>query len=198
MSGTPRLRSAFPSTPQSHKKNDAQNASATGSWAGQSSLPSLAPFNSNETAPLISSGVLDAPSQRLYIAFFYLGLTVWRFYDYFGLIGDETESLWLFMKWVAIDSAVLYGLPGLRIPWLQWSSSTTTLLFVCHGICNAVMMFRIPVYLTLIPLNLHYVLKPSRYRCKLGLLLSQESFMIENSPFRRGVSNRHRSCTTRL
>jgi nucleoporin POM152 len=159
MSGTPRLRSAFPSTPQSHKKNDAQNASATGSWAGQSSLPSLAPFNSNETTPLIPSGVLDAPSQRLYIAFFYLGLTVWRFYDYFGLIGDETESLWLFMKWVAIDSAVLYGLPGLRIPWLQWSSSTTTLLFVCHGICNAVMMFRIPVYLTLIPLNLHYVLK---------------------------------------
>lgn len=198
MSGTPRLRSAFPSTPQSHKKNDAQNASATGSWTGQSSLPSLAPFNSNETAPLIPSGVLDAPSQRLYIAFFYLSLTVWRFYDYFGLIGDETESLWLFMKWVAIDSAVLYGLPGLRIPWLQWSSSTTTLLFVGHGICNAFMMFRIPVCLTLFPLIPNHVLNPNRYPCKLGLLLSQESFMIEKSPFRRGALNQHRFCTTRL
>jgi len=165
MSGTPRLRSAFPSTPQSHKKNDAQNASTTGSWADQSSLPSLASSNVNENAPLIPSSVLDAPSQRLYIAFFYLGLTVWRFYDYIGLIGDDTESLWLFMKWVAIDSAVLYGLPGLRIPWLQWSSSTTTLLFIFHGICNAIMMFRIPVYLTLIFLSLQYVLNPSRYRC---------------------------------
>lgn len=147
MSGTPRLRSAFPSTPQSNRKNDAQNASATGSWAAPSSLPSLVSLKGDENAPWIPSSVLDAPSQRLYIAFFYLGLTIWRFYDYWALVSDDTESLWLFMKWVAIDSAVLYGLPGLRIPWLQWSSSTITLLFIVHGIINAILMFRIPVTL---------------------------------------------------
>ena len=158
MNGTPRLRSAFPSTPQSNKKHEVQNASTKASWASYSPLPSLTPSSSDENAPLISPSVLDAPSQRLYIAFFYLGLTTWRLYDYFALISDDTESLWLFMKWVAIDSAVLYGLPGLRIPWLQWSSSTMTLLFVCHGIINVILMFRIPVIVAPVARNVGAVL----------------------------------------
>lgn len=147
MDGTPRLRSAYPSTPSSNHKQDGQSASASGSWTPSSSLPFLSNVATDENAPLIPVRVLDAPSQRLYVAFFYLGVTVWRFYDYFRVVSDDADSLWLFMKWVAIDSIVLYGLPGLKIPWLQWSSSTMTLLFVSHAIMSAIMMFRIPVHL---------------------------------------------------
>ena len=145
MNGTPRLRSAFPSTPSSAQKQNGQGASATGSWTSTSSLPDPGNLANDDNAPLIPIRVLDAPSQRLYIAFFYLGLTAWRLYDYFRVLSDEADSLFLFMKWVAIDSIVLYGLPGLKIPWLQWSSSTMTLLFVSHAMLNAVMMLHIPV-----------------------------------------------------
>ena len=145
MNGTPRLRSAFPSTPESNRKDGMQNASARDPWSTSSSMPSVSASNNSGNAPLIPSTMLDAPSQRLYVAVFYFGLTVWRLYDFFAIISEETDSPWLFMKWVAIDSAFLYGLPGMRIPWLQWSSSTTMLLVFFHGIINAVLMFRVPV-----------------------------------------------------
>ena len=58
---------------------------------------------------------------------------------------SEEQSLWLFMKWVAIDGVFLFGLPGLRIPWLEWSPSTMMLLFCSHAFLDAVMMFRIPI-----------------------------------------------------
>ena len=144
MNGTPRLRSAFPSTPSTNK-DGAQNASTKDSWSATKPQSSIQTSPGNQNAPLIPFSVLDAPSQRLYISILYLGLTTWRLYDFFAVISDDNESLWLFMKWVAIDSAVLYGLPGLRIPWLQWSSSTTMMLVFLHGIVNAILMFRIPV-----------------------------------------------------
>lgn len=89
--------------------------------------------------------LIDAPSQRLYIASFYLGLILWRVWDYYGLVSDEADSFPLFMKWVVIDGVILYGLPGLRIPWLQWSSTTMTMLFALHAILDYVLMFRVPV-----------------------------------------------------
>ena len=61
---------------------------------------------------------------------------------------SEEQSLWLFMKWVAIDGIFLFGLPGLRIPWLEWSSSTMLLLFLGHALADAMLMFRIPVPVT--------------------------------------------------
>ena len=145
MNETPRLRSAFPTTPQSKKKPQRQSASASGSWTSPSIQKVLNTVATDDKDPLIPVGLLDAPSQRLYIAFFYLGLTIWRLYDYLRVLSDEADSLWLFMKWVLIDSVVLYGLPGLRIPWLQWSSSTMTLLFVSHAMLDAILMLRIPV-----------------------------------------------------
>lgn len=145
MNGTPRLRSAFPSTPSSAQKQNGHGASATGSWTSTSSPPDPKSLTNDDNTPLIPIRVLDAPSQRLYIAFFYLGLTVWRLYDYLWVLSDEADSLFLFMKWVGIDSVVLYGLPGLKIPWLQWSSSTMTLLFMSHAFLNAIMMLHIPV-----------------------------------------------------
>lgn len=145
MNNTPRLRSAFPSSPGTGQKQKEQNGSKPGSCS--SSPPSLnpVPSTSDTAEPTIPFEIIDAPSQRLYILFFYLGLTVWRLADYFRLVSDETDSLWLFMKWVAIDSVFLYGLPGLKVPWLQWSPSTITVLFIFHAVLNAVLMFRIPV-----------------------------------------------------
>ena len=144
MNGTPRLRSAFPSTPSSTQKQNGQSSSTSGSSASSSKLTSQG-VGADPDSPLIPIRILDAPSQRLYVAFLYLGLTAWRFYDFFQVLSDDADSLWSFLKWVFIDSTVLYGLPGLKIPWLQWSPSTMTLLFVTHATINAIMMFRIPV-----------------------------------------------------
>lgn len=145
MNGTPRLRSAFSPPSGSGQKPKRENATASGTWSPRAPLPNpTIPIN-NGSEPAIPISVIDAPTQRLYVTFFYLGLTVWRLADYFGLVTDETDSLWLFMKWVAIDSVFLYGLPALKIPWLKWSSSTITTIFVVHAMLNAVLMFRIPV-----------------------------------------------------
>ena len=104
------------------------------------SAPSLRPDE-----PLIPSSVLDPPSQRFYVSSFYLALTAWRLYDYFKLISEGTDSLWLFMKWVAIDGVFFYSLPELKIPWLTWSFTATTVVFLLHAIGTAVLMFRLPV-----------------------------------------------------
>ena len=147
MNGTPRLRSAFPSTPSSSKSRlKAKEYDASKSEAPVPVLPKLtASTNDDVLTPLVPFSIVDAPTQRLYITLFYLSLTIWRLYDFSRLIEVETDSLWLFMKWVAIDSAFFYGLPALRVPWMQWSSSTTTILFLMHGALNAVLMFRISV-----------------------------------------------------
>lgn len=158
MNDTPRLRSAFPSTPGTGQKSREQNASASGSWNPSAPLPVVASSRSDVLEPRVSIRVIDAPSQRLYVLFFYLGLTVWRLADYFRLVSDETDSLWLFMKWVAIDSVFLYGLPGLKVPWLQWSSSTISLLFIVHAMLNAVLMFRIPVCIPFFHCRLRFLL----------------------------------------
>ena len=142
---TPRLRSGFPSTPSSDKKYSKQDGKIMGTQGTSSPLPKTTEPGDNSQAPMIPYNVLDAPTQRLYVLGFYIAFTTWRFYDYFKLVSDETDSLWLFMKWVSMDSVFLYGLPGLRVPWLQWSSTTMTLLFVIHAIMNALLMFRIPV-----------------------------------------------------
>jgi nucleoporin POM152 len=139
MNGTPRLRSAFPSTPSSRPKAREHDVSKS------EALPLISTSSTDVSLPLVPFSVVDAPSQRFYIALLYLGLTIWRLYDFSMLVVVETDSLWLFMKWVAIDSAFLYGLPALRVPWLQWSSSTITILFLMHGALNAALMFRVSV-----------------------------------------------------
>ncbi|KAL8719868.1 MAG: hypothetical protein Q9225_003193 [Loekoesia sp. 1 TL-2023] len=145
MNGTPRLRSAYPSTPRSGQTKDGQHALATGVSSPHVPLPTHSKSEQDPQAPMIPFSLVDAPSQRLYVASFYLGLVVWRLCDYYGLVSDETDSFQLFMKWVVIDGVVLYGLPGLRIPWLQWSSTTTTMLFALHSIFDYLLMFRVPI-----------------------------------------------------
>lgn len=148
MNGTPRLRSAFPSTPQAKSPGQAQYGSPSNASKLSSSLPdvgSLSSAQADPNAPLIPFEVIDAPAQRAYVAGFYAVLLFWRFYDFFRLHVDDDESLWLFMKWIAIDGIFLFGLPGLRIPWLEWSSVTMTLLFLVHALLDGVLMFRIPI-----------------------------------------------------
>ena len=118
-----------------------QDDSPAGPQAGARFLP--AP--ETETAPAIPFSVLDAPSQRFYVSLLYLAMNVWRTYDYSTLQSDGVDSFWLFTKWVGVDTAFLYGLSGLNIPWLMWSSSTFTILFIGHAVINWVLMFQIPV-----------------------------------------------------
>jgi len=145
---TPRGRSgAYPSTPQQTQKNTSQHESPRPTF-GSPRLPDigeLLPSKSDPNAPLVPFTTIDAPSQRLYVATFYTLLLFWRLYDFYHLTLDESESLWLFMKWVSIDGVFLFGLPGLRIPWLEWSSATMTVLFLLHAIFDGILMFRIPV-----------------------------------------------------
>lgn len=145
MNGTPRLRSAYPSTPQARPKRDGQYGTASGVSLPKVPLPRESTAQPDAPAPLIPFNLVDAPSQRFYVAFFYLALLIWRLCDYYVLVSDETDSFQLFMKWVVIDGVVLYGLPGLRIPWLQWSSTTMTVLFALHAIADYILMFRVSV-----------------------------------------------------
>lgn len=186
MSGTPRLRSAYPSTPNSRQRLKDTYGDGTGAPGPQVPLQVLSGPPQDPQAPLVPFSLVDAPSQRLYITFFYLGLTVWRLCDYQRLVSDDIDSLWLFMKWVAIDSVFLYGLPGLKVPWLQWSATTMTILFAVHALADAVLMFRIPVS------KPNPVCHPDaqndiRYLLKLGWSLSRGCSTIENWQSRNGA-----------
>lgn len=150
MNGTPRLGSSYPSTPDSIKKNPTPAETPTSGTAASETVLS----NTSEPAmsrrginsPLIPLNLVDAPSQRLYVFAIYVALLGWRLYDWGKLVEDEADSLWLFIKWVATDAVVfLYGLPVLRIPWLEWSNPAITSVFLVHAVLNGVLMFRIPV-----------------------------------------------------
>jgi nucleoporin POM152 len=94
---------------------------------------------------VISPELISPAQQRLGVVLLYIGLLIWRFRDFWILVEDETESLWQFLKWVFIDAAFIYGVPAMRVPWLEWSSTTTTVLFSVHALLNGMLMFRILV-----------------------------------------------------
>jgi nucleoporin POM152 len=156
MEGTPRLRSAFPNTPQRDVRDGrdsrghipAPRFGARSSPAQQKRLPqipTLTPRASAASRPLISETVIDAPSQRLYAVAFWVALWTWRLYDFSCLQDSEEQSLWLFLKWALIDGIFLFGLPGLQIPWLEWSPATMSLIFVAHAFVDGMLMFRVPI-----------------------------------------------------
>lgn len=96
-----------------------------------------------ESGPLIPIDWIDAPSQRFYAFALYLALMSWRAYDWNTLQDSEEQSLWLFMKWVLIDGTFLFGMPSMRIPWLEWQSQTTLLLFLIHAVVDGMLMFQV-------------------------------------------------------
>lgn len=99
----------------------------------------------NEDHPTIPLSIIDAPSQRAYALAVYAALFAWRIYDYTILIKDDADSLFYFMKWATIDGLYIYGLPALRIPWLEWSGTTSLILFAIHAVLDWLLMFRVPV-----------------------------------------------------
>ncbi|KAF2459663.1 nucleoporin Pom152 [Lineolata rhizophorae] len=165
MYGTPRLRSAFPATPPTARGRQYDYGAPNGDdgWGGgQRNVPPLhempapAPAGAPDTlGPVIPFNIADAPTQRFWVCSIWVAFFAWRLFDMYHLVVDETESLWLFMKWVAIDGIFLYGVPAFRIPWLEWSPGLTTILFLLHAGLDAVLMFRIqiPVYTLLVSLT---------------------------------------------
>lgn len=143
-SNTPRMRSGYPSTPQSTAP---QHVNATGPKLPD--ITALLSSRSEPDAPAVPLEWIDGPTQRLCVAGFFVSFLLWRLYDFYHLTLDDTESMWLFLKWIAIDGVCLFGLPGLRIPWLEWSQTTMLVLFSLHAIVNGILMFRIPVYMSL-------------------------------------------------
>lgn len=145
MNGTPRLRSAYPSTPPGSQKSKGQNAAPSTAQGGTVLLPSISAASGESNVPVIPVDIVDAPSQRLYATAVYIGLILWRCHDYWRLLSDESDSLPLFLKWVLIDGLFLFGLPALKIPWLEWSSSTMMTLFLVHAFIDGLLMFRVSV-----------------------------------------------------
>ncbi|KXT16425.1 hypothetical protein AC579_5114 [Pseudocercospora musae] len=150
MERTPRPRTgAWPNTPQPRDTLRQSDAFRRQSPASRQKplphIPTLKTAPSPPSEPLIPTHIIDAPTQRLYATAFWVALCTWRIYDYLGLQESDEQSLWLFMKWVAMDGVFLFGLPGLRIPWLEWSSATMTFIFLAHAIADAMLMFRIPI-----------------------------------------------------
>ncbi|KAG5926133.1 hypothetical protein E4U42_003597 [Claviceps africana] len=156
MSATPRLRSGFPATPGTAARRQrlqetpspADSVSSNDIGAKSPALP-LAPENPNArratTEPVIPLAFLDAPQQRLYAFGVYVLLWAWKLYDWLRVIEDGDASWWLFLKWIFIDFAFLFGLPELRIPWLELSQFMVTALFAGHLVLNYMLMFNIPL-----------------------------------------------------
>lgn len=93
--------------------------------------------------PLIPLGILDAPTQRFYALAVYMGLFAWKCYDWVQLIEDHADSFWLFLKWTGIDFVFLFGLPELRIPWLELAQPAVIALFVAHVVLDYMLMFNL-------------------------------------------------------
>ncbi|KAL4864963.1 hypothetical protein BDV12DRAFT_175353 [Aspergillus spectabilis] len=149
MSDTPRLRSAFPQTPQ---KTRVSNISPSRPISRE--VPSSRAFSSktpsavqNGSSSLIPTRIIDPPTQRSYVVAVYIALNAWRFYEGYTA-SDDLDSTWLFLKWASIDGVFLFGLQALRIPWLEWAFPTTLALLLVHVVFNIFLMFRIPIPVT--------------------------------------------------
>jgi nucleoporin POM152 len=101
--------------------------------------------------PVIPLTVLDAPQQRLYAFGVYVLLWAWKLYDWLQVVEDGDSSWFLFLKWIFIDFAYLFGVPELRIPWLELSQPVVTTIFSLHLILNYMLMFNIPVSFPVLP-----------------------------------------------
>lgn len=61
-------------------------------------------------------------------------------------LGEDLDSSWmLFLKWVFIDFVFLFGLPELRIPWLELSQTLVLSMFAGHALFTYMLMFNIGV-----------------------------------------------------
>ena len=145
MNGTPRLRSAFPTSPQKNPNISSSSSPAPVQNGSKVASPSPNSTAGDEDPPLIPFDVLDGPSQRFSVAVAFALLAVWRLYDRHLAQTEAREALWFFMKWIVIDSAFIFGLPRLRVPWLQWPPWVTYTLFLMLAALDAMLMFDVGV-----------------------------------------------------
>ncbi|KAL2072295.1 hypothetical protein VTL71DRAFT_11638 [Oculimacula yallundae] len=150
MNGTPRLRSAYPSTPKSAQRTPDPRDPPQDTSRVRSPLPNLPDATATSSVPTSSTPVIpvnliDAPTQRMSAFAIYGILFALRVYDWWTLVQEETTSLGYFMKWFIIDGIYLYGVPLLRIPWLEWSETTSSAAWILHAAMNAMLMFRVPL-----------------------------------------------------
>lgn len=158
MNGTPRMRSGYPATPgtaaprRSYQETPGSAVSTASSSVSTSHkspklplAPERAPREQNGAQPVIPLRLLDAPQQRFYACAVYILLWGWKLYDWLQVIEDGESSWFLFLKWIFIDFAFLFGLPEMRIPWLELSQLLVTSVFTSHLVINYMLMFNIPV-----------------------------------------------------
>lgn len=155
MNETPRLRAGYPETPATaapvRRRNDETPTPASTGPGRSSRSPKLPLAPENVAAgtaapqPVIPLTLLDAPQQRLYAFGVYALLWAWKLFDWIQVVEDGDTSWWLFLKWIFIDFAFLFGVPELRIPWLELSQPVVTTVFSGHVVLNYMLMFNIPV-----------------------------------------------------
>ncbi|EXJ95685.1 hypothetical protein A1O1_00808 [Capronia coronata CBS 617.96] len=195
MNETPRLRSAFPTTPRTDPRLRTFNNNGPPPFGSPQSppfhkpspitrpvrLPADAAPRSSST-PVIPTDIVDVPSQRFYVFAFYVGLTAWRLYNSYN-VENDLDSTWLFLKWVGIDAAFFVALPAFRIPWLQWSFATTFTFWLLHAIANAFLMYQIPIPLmswlgALVKVAYDRELSISEHRVKPADILQNSSIIL--------------------
>lgn len=151
MNGTPARRGVggFPSTPQTTNRSPGLRSSSNSSTPRPNvrtplpDLPKAAPQPSS--GPIIPSDILDPAQQRFYLFAIYVALWAWRSYDFYTLIVEEDQSLWLCLKWCFLDMLFMFGVPLLEIPWLEWSNGAAFVLFVMHAAIDVMLMFKIGI-----------------------------------------------------
>ncbi|RMZ82309.1 hypothetical protein DV738_g1819, partial [Chaetothyriales sp. CBS 135597] len=165
MNETPRLRSAFPASPQGGTRRRVfNNNSSSTSFSNASPRPSnvepthespsgppvrvLAALQQQNKHPFIPFDVIDAPTQRRYIVSIYVLSIAWRIYNCITI--DDSEPAWQFLKWAGFDAALLLLLPGFCIPWLEFSVASSFTVWLAHAVLNLCLMFRIPVWAPLL------------------------------------------------
>lgn len=61
------------------------------------------------------------------------------------VVEDDSESLWLFVKWAGIDFLFIFGLPEFRIPWLEFGQVFSIAAFFLHVVFDFFVMMNIGV-----------------------------------------------------
>ncbi|EXJ89786.1 hypothetical protein A1O3_02853 [Capronia epimyces CBS 606.96] len=195
MNETPRLRSAFPTTPRTEPRLRTFNNNGPPTFGSPQSPPSHKPSpitrpvrvpvdaaSRYSSTPVIPTEIVDVPSQRFYVFAFYVGLTAWRLYNSYN-VENDLDSTWLFLKWVGIDAAFFVALPTFRIPWLRWSFATTFTFWLLHAIANAFLMYKIPIPLlswlgALVKVAYDRELSISEHRVKPAKILHNSSIIL--------------------
>jgi nucleoporin POM152 len=100
---------------------------------------------SSRPGPVISTELIDASAQRATVVLVYALLVGWKLYDWLQLVENDTEPTWMWLKWMLLDFAFLFGVPELRIPWLELSRPFVLTVYFGHVIFDWMLAFNVGV-----------------------------------------------------